>query len=212
MRDIQNAANGLHAELGEFEDRGIPEYSEQSESESPFDEAQEMELAVDLLEVTDEAGLDHFVYNLVHNANQSVGSLLSPPTGRSLIEALKRAALKTLPHVGRTVGGTTGSQTDASLASQAARAFGLELEGLSPEDQEFELARSYVRFAGNAAKRAATIRAASPRERGRNAFLAAARQHAPGLIDTRPNRIPPIGLRNNGRWVRHGRTIVIDNA
>jgi hypothetical protein len=63
------------------------------------------------------------------------------------------------------------------------------LEGLSPEDQEFETARAYVRFANSAASRAAALQT----QRGgapagvvvRQALSGAARQHAPGLLRPR---------------------------
>ena len=41
------------------------------------------------------------------------------------------------------------------MASSLGGAFGLELEGLSAEDQEFEVARRFVEFAGEAATNAA---------------------------------------------------------
>lgn len=216
MRDIQNATNGLEPELDKFEYGGISGYSGESEFKNPFDEAQEMELAADLLEVADEAELDQFLANLIRRASQSAGLLLPRSTGRSLVEALKGAVKKASPHLGRAIGTHLnwgrGGDTGANLASQAARAFGLELEGLSPEDQEFELARSYVRFAGDAVKRAMTMRTASPQGAARSAIVAAAQQHAPGLINTTPDRVHRFDRHNNGRWLRCGRTIVIVNA
>ena len=54
--------------------------------------------------------------------------------------------------VGRPFGASIGS----GLASAAGRVFGLELEGLSREDQEFETAKRFVRFASEAVKDAAS--------------------------------------------------------
>jgi hypothetical protein len=51
--------------------------------------------------------------------------------------------------------GRSGEWLDSKLASAAGNAFGLEWEGLSPEDRDFEMARRYVRFATHAAKKAA---------------------------------------------------------
>jgi hypothetical protein len=129
------------------------------ETESPFDEVEELELAATLLEVTDEAELDQFIGNLLKKAGRAVGTFVKSPTGRALGGILKGAARKALPVVGgaigSAIGGSAGGSIGSRMASDAGRLFGLELEGLSPEDQEFELARQYVRFAGAAAKNAA---------------------------------------------------------
>ena len=42
----------------------------------------------------------------------------------------------------------------AKLCTRAARIFGLELEGLSPDDKEFELAQHFIRFAADAVRHA----------------------------------------------------------
>ncbi|MFB7512190.1 hypothetical protein [Streptomyces sp. NPDC056144] len=125
------------------------------EAEGSLDEVQEMELAGELLEVADEAELDHFLGKLVRSA----APLLRGGPGKALQGLLKNAARQFLPVLGGAagnlvlpgVGGLVGSQ----LASQAGGLFGLELEGLSPEDQEFEAARHFVRFAADAARTAA---------------------------------------------------------
>ncbi len=51
------------------------------------------------------------------------------------------------------------------LASAAGRMFGLELEGLSVEDREFEVARRLVRFALTATKNALSAPPAANRAR-----------------------------------------------
>lgn len=216
MRNNRYATNEFDPELDEFEYGNTSEYTGEPELESPFDEAQEMELAADLLEVMDEAALDQFLGNLMRRASQATGSLLQTSTGRALGGILKGAARKALPHLGRAIGtyisGSNGGDIGARLASQAGRAFGLELEGLSPEDQEYELARRYVRFAGSAAQRAATMNSASPQRAARNATAAAARQHAPGLLRKTQDLAPSSGRRDSGRWLRRGRTVIIVNA
>lgn len=67
--------------------------------------------------------------------------------------------------------------------SAVGRLYGLELEGLSAEDQLFELARRFVRLARQAAGHAAldTPRTA-PAVAARRATHAAARSLAPGLV------------------------------
>jgi hypothetical protein len=129
---------------------------------------------------------------------------------------------------------TTGGQIGGQLASTAGRIFGLELEGLSAEDAEYEVARRYVRFATAAARRAAVL---PPRIRpnavARGAVVAAARRFAPGLL--RPGVLPqiaagsinngpaagsigagptasPVGFGRRGSWYRRGRKIVLVGA
>ncbi|MGV9868704.1 hypothetical protein [Rhodococcus koreensis] len=83
-----------------------------------------------------------------------------------------------------------------------------ELEGLSQEDQEFEVARRYVRFAEELCRLvAAAPRDADPTQVVRTAFIRAASQHAPGLLQRRV----PIGanVSQGGTWTRQGRRIVV---
>src|SRR5690606_8772690 len=61
--------------------------------------------------------------------------------------------------------------------------FGLSLEGLSPEDQEFEAAKAFVLFAGDAARNAALTPPRLPAEAiARIAAARAAQRHAPGWL------------------------------
>ena len=209
MHDIQNTVTEFDPELDEFE------FGNDSEFAGTLDEADEMELAAELLEVADEAGLDQFLGDLIRKAGRVAGQFIRSPTGRALGGILKGAAKKALPHLGRAAGsyfgGAAGGDVGARLADQAGRIFGLELEGLSPEDQEFEAARHFVRFASNAAQRVAQSPSDSPQVAARNATVAAARQHAPGLISNSTQTREPIHSRNQGRWQRRGRTIVVEN-
>ena len=132
------------------------------------------------------------------------------PTGQALGGILKTAAKQALPIVGRGLGGYVGGSSGAQLGAQAAaaagRMFGLELEGLSPEDKEFEIAKSFVRFAGETVKTALTARgAASPPALAKAAAAHAAVRHAPGLVRSATPSL-------SGRWVRRGRNIVVVNS
>jgi hypothetical protein len=61
--------------------------------------------------------------------------------------------------------------------------FGLELEGLSPEDQEFETVKAFVRFAGEAVRRAGSVsQRLSPHVAAQLAALQSARRLAPGWL------------------------------
>lgn len=211
MHDIHNTLTEFDPELDEFE------FGSDAGFAGTLDEADEMELAAELLEVSDEAGLDQFLGSLIRKAGRAAGQAIRSSTGRALGGMLKGAAKKALPHIGRTLGGyfggSAGADAGADIADQAGRIFDLELEGLSPEDKEFELARRFVRFASNAAQRAEVLSPSEPPQAAaRNATVAAARQHAPGLIaDPGTSHTAPPS-RTQGRWQRRGRTIVIDDV
>lgn len=207
-------------ETNQFEFPEEMEVAGDTAAESPFDEVEEMELASGVLEITDEAELDQFLGDLIKKAGRAAGRFVKSPVGRQLGGILKGAARQALPIAGKAlgawVGGPAGAAIGGQLASAAGRAFGLELEGLSPEDQEFEVARQFVRFAGAAAQRAAlTSPTVDPRAAARAAVVAAARSHAPGLLRvaaaTIPTGIPtaagPAG--RSGRWIRRGRKIIL---
>ena len=149
------------------------------ETDSPFNEVEEMEMAALLLEITDEAELDQFLGSLIKKAGRAAGKIIRSPLGKAIGGVLKGAAQQALPIIGTAIGGPVGGQ----LASAAGAAFGLELEGLSPQDQEFEVARRFVRFASATTKKAAqTPPNVPPQQAARKAAASAARKHAPGLI------------------------------
>jgi hypothetical protein len=191
----------------EYESDYEYEEFETPDTEGVFDEAEEMEMAAELLAVSDEAELDHFLGGLIKKA----GAFLKVPTGQALKGLLKGAAKKYLPTVagavGTAFGGPVGAAVASQLASKAGRAFGLELEGLSPEDQEFETAKHYVRWAGEAAKNAALAPpTADPVTAAKSAAVTAAQQHAPGLLrSTPPSPAMGMGGKVRGRRARSGR-------
>ena len=89
---------------------------------------------------------------------------------------------------------------------------GLELEGLSPEDQEFEVAKRVVRLAADATKKAVIAQTKmSPENAAKEAVIAAAKKHAPGLLRPAPTMaIPSLpGGKRSGRWMRRGSKIVL---
>ena len=65
----------------------------------------EMELAAELLEITDDAELEQFLGSLVKRAARSVGRFARSDAGRALGGLLKKAAKKALPSVGSAIGG-----------------------------------------------------------------------------------------------------------
>ena len=184
-------AKGLYGEDTEFEESEDFEFGGEEvgtfEAAEELDETEEMELASRLLEITDEAELDQFIGRLIKRAGRAVGQFARSGAGRALGGILKGAAKKALPIVGGAIGGyiggPAGSRVGSQLAANAGDLFGLELEGLSEEDQEFEVARRLVRFSDAAAKNLASApSSASPQQAATAAAIAAAKRHAPGLI------------------------------
>src|SRR6516162_9494004 len=169
-------AGPFEAEQFEFASAETP-YGETGEV---FGETEQMELASELLEVTSEAELDRFLGDLIGRAGQAIGKFVRSPEGQAIGGILKGAAKQALPGIGSAVGGyfggTTGAKLGGDLASAAGRVFGLELEGLSGEDREFEVARRYVTFAGEAVKNLASAPPGSdPRTAANTAAVAAAK-------------------------------------
>ena len=151
----------------------------------------EMQHAAELLERLDEGELDGYLVELIDRAGR--------PTGRSVVNALAGI-------LGRTARRLLG-QTAAPTAAAAGQIFGLELEGLSPEDQAFEIARHFVRFASEAARQTGlAVGAGSPQAVARRAASAAARSLAPGLLAA-----PGGNVMSSGIWFRRGRQFIVLN-
>jgi hypothetical protein len=213
FQDENEFENEYESEF-EFEN----EYESNDEWESPFSESQEIDLASELLTVDNEEELEQFLGKLVRGAAKGVGKFMKSPAGKALGGILKSAAKKALPiaggALGTFIGGPAGSALGSKLGALAGNALGLELEGLSPEDQEFEMARGFVRFAGQAAK---NLNASSPRgfsspAAARKAVFQAAKVYAPGLLrkggsNGRKGRCNCQA--SKGTWYRKGNTIIL---
>lgn len=184
----------------------------EGEFEGEANEALEIQLANELLEVTNEHELEQFLGKLVSAAARGARSFIASPTGRQLTGVLRQAAKRALPVVGRAAGEWVrpgGGAAGARMASAAGNLFGLELEGLSGEDREFEVARAFVRFGSDAARRAASAPPGAPPAQAVGAAVrTAAQRHAPGFVATGGRR----PQRRSGRWVRRGNSIVIYGA
>ncbi len=169
------------------------------ELEGEISEAEEMELAAELLEVANEAELEQFLGKLIRRVGRGLRSVIRSPLGRALGGVLKPLAKAALPIAGAAlgsfVGGPVGGAIGGRLASAASQMFGLELEGLSGEDREFEVARRYVRFASATTRNAVRApRRANPYAVARAAAASAARRHAPGLRFAGPGLSPGINV------------------
>lgn len=124
-----------------------------------------------LLEAADTGQLGAFSAGLVADGHPGGRTVLRTAPGRLLSDALARLARQVWP----------AGSVDAKR--KAAALFGLELEGLSPEDKQFEYARHLARFMRDAAHELQAGGTASDAPRRVQAALAlAARRHAPGLL------------------------------
>lgn len=208
------APTGFEAEQFEF---GEGEWS--AESGGVLSEADEFELANELLGVASEEELDQFLGNLIKRVGRTAGRFIRSPVGRAIGGVLKGVAKKALPlaggALGGMVGGPLGAQIGSGLASAAGSALGLEGEAMVQEDQEFEGAKQFVRLAADTVKRAAAAPAsADPRASAQAAAMSAARQLAPGLLRPRAAAgLPGPAVRGrSGRWTRRGNSIVLYGA
>jgi hypothetical protein len=191
-------------------------------------DSRETALAAELLEVSSEAEMDRFLGNLLGKAVSAVKNFATSDVGKAVGGVLKGVAKQALPQLGQIagnffapgVGGDIGAKAGDWLGSKLE--LGLELEGLSAEDREFETAKALVRFGEETAQRAAQAAAASPGvaplQLARAAAAAAAQNHLPGLVQAgagqpgaagRTSGNGSQGARPSGQWVRRGQRIVL---
>jgi hypothetical protein len=163
-----------------------------------FNQAEQMDLAVGLLEARKLGGVRRFLLDMIRRAGLRGDQA-------ALLVQLQAAEQKLTP----AAVGVAQRALPAHRRCSPAHILGLELEGLSPEDQEFEVARGFIRFAEAALKRKAQggIDAAA-------AIRQAAQRHAPGLLPNvaKPNtqpRMEAVGQNPSGRWLRQGSHIMV---
>jgi hypothetical protein len=174
----------------------------------PIDADAEMAFGADLLEVRDRTGLEALLADLVARVGAPGRAVFDTPLGRTLVAVLGRAAQPLFPLVAGPVANAFDPLRGADLKTRAARLFGLELEGLSPEDKEFELARHFIRFAADAIGNATEAGAGGdPHARVQAALMQAARRHAPGLLCHAADTAA-----HGGRWQRQGNRIIVLNG
>lgn len=198
------------------------EYGETS-AEAVFSESDEIDLASELLAVSHEEELDQFLGKLIRRVGRTVGRVVRSPIGRAVGGLLRNAARTALPMAGRALGTMIapglGTAAGGALGQAAANVFGLEVEGLSAEDQQFEVARRYIRFAGDAVKNATAMPGQDPKAIAAAAVMQAANKYAPGLVPMLGGQ-PRTAQRRyvcncqkarKGQWLRKGNTIVLLN-
>jgi hypothetical protein len=166
-----------------------------------------VELAGELLDVTNESELEDFLGGLVTESARNSGGRIPVGTGRALVDVLKKTAGRTLPTLTTALGDEMGPAAGPTAAKTAARVYGMELEGMSAEDRDYEIARQFVRFAQAAAGRAARTPAPAPAAAAVDAAVAAAgREFAPGLL---PSESAFPADPQTGPWVRRGNRVVL---
>jgi hypothetical protein len=185
------------------------------DSSGIFDKGQELEFASQFLEIAGEQELENFLGDLIKGAGRALGKIVKSPIGQAIGGVLKAAAKKALPIAGGALGGMFGGPLGATLgsglASMAGNALGLELEGLSQEDREFEASKQFVKFAAETVKNALEASpSADPKAAAHRAAVEAARVFAPGLMENGgPNSAESVMKRHSGRWVRHNGKIIL---
>ncbi|SFD98638.1 peptidoglycan-binding protein [Nitrosomonas sp. Nm166] len=189
--------------------------------ESPFSEAEEIELAAELLSISSEEELDQFLGKMfkgigrgLKKAGRFIGRRVLPVLGKGL-KTLAKAALPVagkvlgsfipIPGVGTAIGGAVGTALSKALE--------LEFSGLNTEEAELERARRFVRIAGTAMRQAALSSPDIDAEIVVNeAIMSAARKHLPYLHLSESERIGMPGAMQQGRWMRRGDKIVVLGA
>jgi hypothetical protein len=197
-----------------------PELGDQ-EMDGESESDQKMELAAELLAVSDEQELDQFIGKLFRRVGAAAKGILGSPAGQHLKGMLRGTLKQALPLAGRAVGsyfgGGAGGDIGSNVATKAGQMFGLELEGLSPEDQELEVARRAVRLSNGAIRQLArTPRGGNPHQAAASAMAKSMRRHAPGMRRRRRGSgygggrpAARFGPSSSGRWIRRNGQIVL---
>ena len=210
-----------------YEDEYSAELNSEINAEGIFNEQAEIQLASELLALNNEAELDMFLGGLLKKAAGAAKAFAKSSAGKALGGALKGLAKKALPIVGSTLGNMVvpglGGMIGGKLGSFASGLFEIQGEGLSQEDREFQTARSFVRFAGNAARRASRMRPnMNPKAIADSAITESARLYAPGILrtadwNTNSNGYGDISSQagsgyggQNGSWFRQGNSIILN--
>ncbi|MDQ1288420.1 MAG: hypothetical protein QG622_1985 [Actinomycetota bacterium] len=164
----------------------------------PDFETDELDLAERLLEVRGAVEAAACVAALLDSQAGGGADFARSREGRQLGGILLQAATRILPVLTTAPGRGTRSGGASSLNVLAKRCFGLDLEGMSPEDQEFELARQFIRLAQEAARECrARSGGQAPHQVARAAAEAAGRRWAPGLFTARILEAPPLAPRSD---------------
>jgi hypothetical protein len=212
MHDTDRTMGRTNMEFGFQGEGNMNEFYAEMENgefqgEQPLLHEEELnEMAAELLSVTNDRELEQFLGDVFKKVGSAVGSFVRSPIGQQMGGMLKGVAKQALPMVGQAVGNYfapgVGGAIGQQVGSAAGQVFGLELEGLSNEDRDFEVAKQFVRLAADAAQTAAHAPAnQSPAAAAQHAITDAAQRYAPGLLNavgTHTNGSPSNGSPTNG--------------
>jgi hypothetical protein len=199
----------FESESFEFGGAGETEFGGAGETEygSLLSEAEEVELAMELMAVSSEAEMEQFLGNVFKKVWKGIKTVAKPLGG-----VLKAVAKKALPFVGSALGSFipipgVGTALGGALGSAVSKALEVEYFELESEEAEFEIARRFVRIAATAAQHAASAPPTADLMSAANrAVINATRQHLPGA-DLRA--LGASTDRLSGRWFRQGANIVV---
>lgn len=209
------------SEWGEAEWSGLQEADRELGFESPFSEAEELELAAELLSVSSEEELDQFIgkfFKRIGRGLKKAGRFIRRQVLPVLGKGLKTVAKAALPIAGKVLGSFipvpgVGTAIGGAIGTAVSKALELEFGGLNAEEADLEAARRFVRMAATATQQAA---ASSPEIDAEvvvnEALMTAARKHLPYLRLSESKRVGLAGTTHQGRWIRRGRQIVVLGA
>jgi hypothetical protein len=187
--DYQRASGELQPESFEYSGEMAGETSQFMELESPFSEAEEMELAAELLMVSSEAEMERFLGNFFKKAwkgIKSVGAKVLPVVGGVLKTVAKTALPIAATAAGTFFGGPLGGAIGGKLGSLVSQALEAETAGMDAMDRDLEKCRRFVRMAGTAARTAALATPGTdPAKIARNALAASAERKLAQAVPAR---------------------------
>jgi hypothetical protein len=212
MHNINRTLSEYEPEYEAFEADTFEFEEQEEEGEAAvFSEAEEMERASELLSVSNEEELDPFRGKLIKKAAGAVRKAVKSPwaaPGGLLKGAVKKVPLAQRGRhalrwaIGTAVGGQLASAGPVMRWASARRH--------EPRRPEYEVACRLVRLSAKPRGRDQASASMDPAAAARNAVVAAARKHAPGLV--RPatgSTAARAGSGHSGRWIRRGGKIIL---
>jgi hypothetical protein len=142
-------------------------------------ETENTERAASLLDVAGRPALTALLSRWIRHSAFASGRVVEDTVAAELVKLLLPAARYVLPSLN-----VPAITQENAVSLRASRFFDIELEGLSPEDQEFEAARRFVQLTAESARQAAVARppGLSPADAASRAVARAARRYAPGWL------------------------------
>ncbi|MCB0839327.1 MAG: hypothetical protein KDD99_21800 [Bacteroidetes bacterium] len=202
----------------EFDDEFDEEYDDdfEDEYEDEFDD-DEFELAAELMEVADDEELEEFLGKIIGSVRKIFGKgkkIVKSPMVRKQWRAHQARKKKLLPIFQKIFGSYFGGGGGGGMGSKF---FEIGLEGLSPEERRFEVAKNSAKFMKATLRHLPKNPGIPAKTAVRKALKRAARRHMPQLLKSarrrQRRRIRRMGIQgNSGRWIRTKRGIVLLGA